>query len=589
MTTSWTLAVDFGTTNTSATVAVDGGPPQRVRLSSSGDAMPSAVLVDDSGIRVGSSALHARRVRPEGFVEAPKTLLGSESTHVAGSDHAVADLVGQVFAHVTRAAVRVAGHDRPDRVVLTHPQDWAARRRDALVAAWDASGMETSSLMLVSEPVAAASWLVSRPQVRLTPGARIAVVDYGGGTCDVSVLEWTDDPGRPWRELGSAGAPRVGGMAVDQSLLSWVREALHRRGKGGLEAALAAPENIAALRTLLDEVRQAKEVLSEVDHADIPIAVAGESTWVSITADEFEAVVAGEIAKVRGLTERALEAAELAGTDLDTLFLTGGSSLMRPVHAAMSEVLGQRPATLEDPKLVVALGAHLAASREAAARPEVDPGASTMQQPSGGDRPEGAAVATPSAPRSSPPPAGGPPDAGVPPGAGEPTAGHSAAVEEVAPSSVEPAADPPSPRGPTPVQGRPLFAAFLRISAGLAPAWLTLAVAVAASDGNPENSVVYVFVALIVAGVCATAALSAVRARPGHQMRLALLSASVGLTTSVVAFASAFATSSNALFMVWAFVMPLVVVGLVALAVFRLPPISRRLASWAAPASGTAR
>lgn len=355
----WALAIDFGTTNTTATVSVDGAPPLRVRLSSNSDAMPSAILVDGGVTRVGTSAVHARRVRPECFIEAPKTLLGQGTAHVAGEDYAVAELVGQVFGYVSKKAAAVAGSDVPDRVVLTHPQDWASKRRDALVAAWHASGVAAPQVELVSEPVAAASWLVSRPGVTLGDGARIAVLDYGGGTCDVSVLQWTGEQEQPWSELGSAGAPQVGGMAIDLAMLSWVREALHRRGEGDLEAALDDPAAIGALRTLLDEVRQAKEVLSEVDQADIPVALGAESTWVSITADEFEGVVAGEVAKVRALTERALSLAGVAGTDLDRLFLTGGSSLMRPVQAAMSEVLGRRPATLDDPKLVVALGAHL--------------------------------------------------------------------------------------------------------------------------------------------------------------------------------------------------------------------------------------
>lgn len=109
----WTLAIDFGTTNTSATVAVDGSPPQRVLLSSAGDAMPSAIIVEETGVRVGSAAMHARRVRPEAFIEAPKALLGHTSTHIAGRDHPVPDLIGHVFAHVARAASRVAGDAGP--------------------------------------------------------------------------------------------------------------------------------------------------------------------------------------------------------------------------------------------------------------------------------------------------------------------------------------------------------------------------------------------------------------------------------------------------------------------------------------------
>ncbi|WP_392544421.1 Hsp70 family protein [Oryzobacter telluris] len=442
MTTPWTLAIDFGTTNTSATYTVDGGTPQRVRLSSNSDSMPSAVLVDTSGIRVGDSALHARRVRPQAFVEAPKALLGQGVTHVAGEDHEVSFLVGRVLAYAARAAGRAAGSENPDRVVLTHPQDWASRRREALVDAWRACGVEAGRVELVSEPVAAASWLVSRPHVRLAEGARVAVVDYGGGTCDVSVLRWTGASDEPWVELGSAGAPHVGGMAVDQALLSWVREALHRRDAGSVEESLAAPENFGALRTLLDEVRQAKEVLSESDQADIPVAVGTQSTWVSITAEEFERVIAGEIAKVRALTERALTSAGVSGRDLDTLFLTGGSSLMRPVHTAMSEILGQRPATLDDPKMVVALGAAIA--------PTTEVPVPLPNQPEPGPEMESTAPEAPPAADPEPEPSGEPDSHGIPEAPPEAETEEHPSASDEPPPVAEPEPTPAAAAEPTP-------------------------------------------------------------------------------------------------------------------------------------------
>ena len=48
------------------------------------------------------------------------------------------------------------------------------------------------------------------------------------------------------------------------------------------------------------------------------------------------------------------------------LFLTGGSSHLRAVHRTVEELLGGRPAgTLNDPKTVVAIGAHLVAADQA--------------------------------------------------------------------------------------------------------------------------------------------------------------------------------------------------------------------------------
>ena len=44
---TWRLAIDFGTSNSAAAIQIDGREPQSVRLTDSGDIMPSAVFESD--------------------------------------------------------------------------------------------------------------------------------------------------------------------------------------------------------------------------------------------------------------------------------------------------------------------------------------------------------------------------------------------------------------------------------------------------------------------------------------------------------------------------------------------------------------
>ena len=86
---------------------------------------------------VGLEALRTKLLAAHEFVESPKLWLGQESVLIGDDLVAPAELVGEVFRHVLAAAVRCAGSPTPAEVVLTHPQEWAGRRQQELVAAWE--------------------------------------------------------------------------------------------------------------------------------------------------------------------------------------------------------------------------------------------------------------------------------------------------------------------------------------------------------------------------------------------------------------------------------------------------------------------
>ena len=351
--TGWTLAIDFGTSNTAAAWAADGQPAHTVRLSTEADQMPSCVLWEPSGMRVGAEGRRASKRSPYSFVESPKLLLG-QPTVLLGPDGAqtdveVADLVAKVLAHVLKRAARDAGDPTatPDRVVLTHPADWAAPRIGALRQAWERVGAAGSAAQVVSEPVAAASWFAANAGV--PPDATIGVLDYGGGTCDVAVLRHTGESEAAFKVVASHGDDQLGGNAIDRRLTGWVRTRLVEQGHGELNAALDEPENIGAMRTMAEQVRNAKEALSDHPDTDVSVAVGQWSAWVTVTSDEFKVVVADEVTKVRRLLEHALQLENVNPGDLHALYLTGGSSLIREVHEEVADLLGGRPATLETP------------------------------------------------------------------------------------------------------------------------------------------------------------------------------------------------------------------------------------------------
>ena len=356
MSVGWMLAVDFGTVNTGAAVRWPDERIDKVKLDPASDTMPSAVMLDDDGWRVGQSALNARRSHPETFIGSPKARLGQEPTVLGTTMVTPAQIASRVLAVVRERAIRAAGGTDPVRVVLTHPVRWGSARLSALTEAARLAGFPAEQIHLLPEPVAALHAHVT--PWSLPNGSRVAVVDTGGGTCDVAILQTTDDPvpGKDLIVVAQEGDDRLGGNDLDNLLYAWTVEQLGATGHAPLVELLRRPENLGAALALLDVVRGAKQDLSE--HVTAPIAVAvtvGQETTLTITRDEYEALVAEPMRRAAALVARAMQVS--GTTDLAALYLTGGTAYTPALARALQEVTGILAAPLGDPKLAVAVGA----------------------------------------------------------------------------------------------------------------------------------------------------------------------------------------------------------------------------------------
>jgi WD40 repeat protein/tetratricopeptide (TPR) repeat protein len=345
----WELAIDFGTANTAAAIAVDGRPPTLLEVEN-GRYLPSAVFAADGGaLLTGRAAVRQGVSFPERLERTPKRALARQ-THVllAGAEREVIDLAAAVIGRMYAEAVRVQGGEPPDRVVLTHPVRWGETQRQRLVAA--AARAQIREPTLVPEPVAAA-WFYARPSA----GQLFAVFDLGGGTLDTAVLRASDTG------LELAGAPGgdadLGGEDFDELLFDRVSELARDRDEAEWKDAFAAegPRARRDLAYLRADVTAAKEALSEQRTYDLPVM--GFAEAFRLTRPELESLLAPAIDTATAELRRTLLAAGTTPDDLTGLFLSGGSSRVPAIAARLSASLGVQPRLSDDPKGVVALGA----------------------------------------------------------------------------------------------------------------------------------------------------------------------------------------------------------------------------------------
>lgn len=394
--TSWTLAVDFGTSFTVAAVRSDGRPPEAIEIAGE-RRMPTVVMVSDDGsVLVGRAAEDLAASSPGRALRAPKRRLGEPAPVVLGGRaYQVVDLVAAVLRHVYDEAVRHQGSP-PDSVRLTHPATWSRPRLARLLEAAAKAGLPQA--VLIAEPVAAAMSYAS--EVGVADGAHVAVYDLGGGTFDTTVLQ---AEGGAFSVVGRPGGDaNLGGELFDELLTNDVGERLDPDVWEQLQVSddMRWRQAASALRT---EVRRAKEALTSAPYAELLVPLPTGLVNLRLTRDELEAVVGPYIDESVRLFVQCVRDAGVEPSALAAVYLVGGASRMPLVERRLSEAVPGVPVSRRgDPKTAVALGATRAEPSGSVLDLQAAGGRTTLESDAGAS--VNALLAPPPAPGSMPPP-----------------------------------------------------------------------------------------------------------------------------------------------------------------------------------------
>lgn len=341
------LAIDYGT---STTVAVLRSPDGRVQplLFDSSPLLASAVyLTADGQLLCGRDAAHSARRDPARYEPNPKRRIGDGSVLLGDRDVPVTEVVSATLRRIGAEATRVAGTP-PASLVLTYPAVWGALRRGVLVDAADRAGLPVPRL--VPEPVAAAAYFTSVLGHRIGPGQVVVIYDLGAGTLDVSVVRNTPTG---FEVLAVDGLPDFGGVDLDAIVVDQVRPADERAWQRLTAPATAGDRRHA--RTLWDDARTAKEMLSRLPSAELHLPIADRD--VLVARESFEDRARPALQEAAELTARIIERCGVPAADLAGLFLVGGSSRVPMVATTLHRTTRVAPTVLEQPELVVAHGA----------------------------------------------------------------------------------------------------------------------------------------------------------------------------------------------------------------------------------------
>jgi molecular chaperone HscA len=379
------LAVDLGTTHTVAVVR-RGGQEPRALLFDGTPLLSSGVFVDATGgLHTGRDGTRLGGASPERFEPHPKRRVDEGTVLLGEHEVPVEQLLAASLRRVADEA-RHAGISPEGATVLTCPADWGQPRRNVLrAAAWRAG---LGQVVLLDEPIAAATYCVRVLGQQVPHGGCLGVFDFGGGTFDVAVVRRESaGPGRSGDEgarrgpaemgpaglrvLATGGLDDLGGLDVDSALVAHLGQ-LVAVGDPRLWRRLQEPgdgEQRRERQAFWSEVRAAKEMLSRSSTA--PVHVPGRPEPMHLTRDELERVGGPLVARAVDETRRVLQRAGVEPGQLVGLLLVGGSSRMPLVASRLHARLGVAPSVPEQPELPVAYGALVHAM---AAAPAPAPG-----------------------------------------------------------------------------------------------------------------------------------------------------------------------------------------------------------------------
>ncbi len=347
------LGIDLGTTYSLVGALQDGAPV--LFPNALGELLtPSAVSVDEQGkIMVGAAARARAVTHPEATRLAFKRDMGTDVRYeLAGQFFTPIELSALVLGALKADAEAALG-TKIEEAVVTVPAYFGDLQRQATKQAAQLAGLRVDRIL--NEPTAAALayGLHSRDRE-----LKIAVLDLGGGTFDVTLLEIMEGV---IEIKASAGDARLGGEDFTDALAAHVVKAIVKRF-GDMKALSAVAS--ARIREACD---RAKASLTTRESALVALPALGlpfgaRDVEVEVGRSEAEEQWRPLLERMRGPIARAIRDAKLAARDIDEVLLVGGATRMPCVSRLAAEIFGRLPLRHLPPDEAVAMGACVQAA-----------------------------------------------------------------------------------------------------------------------------------------------------------------------------------------------------------------------------------
>jgi len=325
------IGIDLGTSNSVISYIKDGIPT--IIPNAEGKSLTSSVVgFDKAGrIYIGESAKYRKTI------SAFKRKMGTDTVYcVYGHKYTPTMLSSFILQKLKHDAEKFLG-EAVNEAVITVPAYFTDIARQETQNAGEIAGLKV--LRIINEPTAATLAYGFEQK----EGESVMVWDLGGGTFDVSILDFSDGI---YEVISTSGNIHLGGndwtdAIYDENIFgkipknSYIRDPKHLR--------------------IFELLEFAKIELTTKKSAAINI----NAKKITINRSHFETLTSHLCDQIVQCVHQALKDAKIQPKDLDKIILVGGATRMPKIRRLVMELTGKQPYVDIDPDIVVAMGASI--------------------------------------------------------------------------------------------------------------------------------------------------------------------------------------------------------------------------------------
>ena len=367
------IGIDLGTTNSCVSV-FENNEPVVIANSEGKRTTPSVVAFVDGGERkVGDPAKRQAITNPKKTIFSIKRFMGETYDQVQkeiarvpysvvrgdnntprvdidGRMYTPQEISAMILQKMKKTAEDYLGQEVTE-AVITVPAYFSDSQRQATKEAGQIAGLDVKRI--VNEPTAAA---LAYGVDKANKDMKIAVFDLGGGTFDISILEFGSGV---FEVLSTNGDTHLGGDDFDHVIIEWLANEFKA------EEGIDLTQDPMALQRLKEAAEKAKIELSSSTTTEINLpyitAVGGVPKHLvkTLTRAKFEQLADGLIQACKVPCQNAMRDAGLSNSDIDEVILVGGSSRIPAVQKMVEDFFGKAPSKGVNPDEVVAIGASI--------------------------------------------------------------------------------------------------------------------------------------------------------------------------------------------------------------------------------------
>lgn len=349
------IGIDLGTSNSAAAVVISGKPtviPSSEGVSIGGKAFPSYVaFTKDGQMLVGEPARRQALLNPEGTIFAAKRKVGTDyKFKVFDKEFTPQQISAFILQKIKKDAEAFLG-EPVNEAVITVPAYFNDNQRQATKDAGTIAGFDVKRI--INEPTAAA---LAYGVDKSGKSEKILVFDLGGGTLDVTIMDFGDGV---FQVLSTSGDTQLGGTDMDEAIVNYIADDFQK--KEGIDLR----KDRSAYIRLRDAAEKAKIELSttlstDIDLPYITVTNSGpKHIKMTLTRAKLEELISPIVERVKGPIDKALEGAKLKKTEITKLLFVGGPTRIPYVRKYVEDYLGIKAEGGVDPMEAVAIGAAI--------------------------------------------------------------------------------------------------------------------------------------------------------------------------------------------------------------------------------------